>query len=464
MVSFRSENSQVLFNILSTVLIGGINFFTIPLFTSVLGTSGFGEYSLYAVWVQIFTIVIGLQSSGTIPSASVTYKGVLFEQYFRSIILLLLVVFSLVFCLAVLFIGQITDCLDLTSMAVVYMLLQSFGAACISLFNSRYIFEKKAQVNCFISVLLCVATTLLSIILIFTFYDYDRVQGRIIGLAVPNLLIGLVLAFTIIKKRDIGYSKEHIVFCLSLSLPLVFHTVGQTILSQTDKLMIQWILNDMAIVGVYSLGVTISLLLNTVYSSLNSAFVPFLFEDLQLKKYGSLKERYSRYIRLFTLGTIFFVLISPEIISVMAGEEYKNAKYITPILILGGYFIFCYSFPVNYEFYLKKTTSIAFGTAMAALCNIVLNMALIPCLQMVGAAISTALAYGILFLFHSVMVKRLDKNCKMPYIKLIIGVILVCISVLFTIILLEHEIVRIFISTIILMIIGIHFYKEKRIF
>ena len=464
MFRLHSENSQVLFNILSTVFIGGINFFTIPLFTSLLGTAGFGEYSLYAVWVQIFTVVIGLQSSGTIPSASIMYKGASFEQYFRSIVLLLLMVFALGFCVSIVFINKLCSFMDMAPITIAYMLFQSFGAASIGLFNSKYIFEKKAQLNCAISVILCIATTLLSILLIYTLYEHDRVQGRIVGLVVPNLLIGLVLVFTIVKKRRLGFRKEHWAFCLSLSLPLVFHTVGQTVLSQTDKIMLQWILGDMSIVGIYSLGVTISLLLNTVYSAFNSAFVPFLFEDLQSKNDESLEKRYRSYIRLFTLGTILFILISPEIISIMAGEDYKQASYITPILILGGYFIFCYSFPVNYEFFLKKTKNIAFGTAMAAICNIALNIVLIPAFSMIGAAISTALAYGVLFLFHGLTVKHLDRACKMPFKKLILGTVLVCISVLFTIVLIEQQLARLLVSVLVAVMIGIYLYREKRIF
>lgn len=143
MFRLHSENSQVLFNILSTVFIGGINFFTIPLFTSLLGTAGFGEYSLYAVWVQIFTVVIGLQSSGTIPSASIMYKGASFEQYFRSIVLLLLMVFALGFCVSIVFINQLCSFMDMAPITIAYMLFQSFGAASIGLFNSKYIFEKK---------------------------------------------------------------------------------------------------------------------------------------------------------------------------------------------------------------------------------------------------------------------------------------------------------------------------------
>ena len=101
---------------------------------------------------------------------------------------------------------------------------------------------------------------------------------------------------------------------------------------------------------------------------------------------------------------------------------------------------------------------------MAAICNIALNIVLIPAFSMIGAAISTALAYGVLFLFHGLTVKHLDRACKMPFKKLILGTVLVCISVLFTIVLIEQQLARLLVSVLVAVMIGIYLYREKRIF
>ena len=61
---------MVTFNVLSTVIIAGINFFTIPIFTRMLNTDGYGIVNVYVAWVQIATVFVGLKADGSIGSAS----------------------------------------------------------------------------------------------------------------------------------------------------------------------------------------------------------------------------------------------------------------------------------------------------------------------------------------------------------------------------------------------------------
>ena len=76
---------------------------------------------------------------------------------------------------------------------------------------------------------------------------------------------------------------------------------------------------------------------------------------------------------------------------------------VIPVLVIGIYFIFMYQFPVNFEFFHKKTKIIAVGTFSAAIVNIILNMFLIPKSGMYGAALATAVSYGLLFVAHYVI-------------------------------------------------------------
>ena len=75
---------------------------------------------------------------------------------------------------------------------------------------------------------------------------------------------------------------------------------------------------------------------------------------------------------------------------------------------VGYYFIFLYSFPVNYEFFNKKTKTIAVGTTSAAICNIVLNYFFIKLWGIQGAVIATAVSHGLQFGFHYVAAKRIS--------------------------------------------------------
>lgn len=67
------RNRVAFFNILSTVLLRGISIFTAPLFTRLLGTSGYGVTQIYNTWVAVIAIVFTLQTQGTLVNARVEY-------------------------------------------------------------------------------------------------------------------------------------------------------------------------------------------------------------------------------------------------------------------------------------------------------------------------------------------------------------------------------------------------------
>lgn len=463
-IGSHSENSQAIFNILATGIIGGINFITLPIFTNLLGTEGFGEVSLYLAWVQILTLFVGLQASGTFSSASVAFSLEEQASYQKSILCLSLVSFCLIGGLCLVFMDPMGGLLGLSVPLYLCMMAQSVGASCMSIFTNRYIFSKHAQKNFCISVLLCVATTVGSIALILLPLGFDPVVGRALGLAIPNVAIAAFLSVPLLlsgaEKLDVKYWK----FCLPLCIPLVFHCLGHVVLGQTDKVMLQGYGYGYAVVGVYSLGVTVAQIVSVIYSSLNSSFVPFMYDDLKSNDVSSLGLRCKRYIKFFTAGTIAFLLLGQDIVSLLSGPEYAQAMEVVPLLVVGCYFVFCYSFPVNFEFYLRKTTSIAFGTGVAAILNIGLNVLLIPQFGMVGAASSTVVAYGFLFAFHSVIANRMGARQRMPYKMLLIGLFLVIGFAVFVMTPLADGVIRLCLAAVALAFMLYCLLKEKALF
>ena len=110
-----------------------------------------------------------------------------------------------------------------------------------------------------------------------------------------------------------------------------------------------------------------------------------------------------------------FILLTPEVFHIFADETYWSGTNLIPLFAIGFYFVFLYSFPVNYEFYNKNTKVIAIGTACAALMNIVLNYFFVLKMSMTGAAIATAVSHSFQFIFHHICAKRLIKKGDYPY-------------------------------------------------
>lgn len=425
-----SENKMALYNIASTVLVAGINFITIPIFTRILDTDGFGVVNVYTAWVQICTVFVGLKADGSIGSAHANLQEDEQDSYQLSCLLMGFLSFAVILAICIAYMGPLSSLLSMDGLLIISMVLQSFGAFVVALFSMRFIFRKEPQKNFLMSVGLVVATTLLSVALIFSgFFGDDAYLGRVLGLSVPNLLLGLGL-FAAFIKRNAKPRTAYWKFCLALTLPLIFHGLSQLLLAQAGKIAIQQLQGNSA-AGIYSIAVTVVSLMGAIYTALNNAFVPFMYDDLAGKTTPEKKaEHFRNYFGMFTLGTCAFALMTPEVLKLLSTESYWEATRLLPPLVLGQYCVFLYSFPVNYEFYKMQTRSIAVGTMGAAALNILLCLVVVPAYGMDGAACATAIAYLFLFAFHFLIARYLlgDRNYPASWFGLgMLGVCLVCL-------------------------------------
>ena len=70
----KSANKIVTLNILSTILLQGIAFFTVPIFTRMLGADQYGAYSVFFSWVGILTSLMGLGVPSTLAAGRYEFK------------------------------------------------------------------------------------------------------------------------------------------------------------------------------------------------------------------------------------------------------------------------------------------------------------------------------------------------------------------------------------------------------
>ena len=59
----KNKNRITLLNFLSNLLLRGISIFSAPIFSRLLGTSGFGIVSVYNIWTRVLGVALPMQSS-----------------------------------------------------------------------------------------------------------------------------------------------------------------------------------------------------------------------------------------------------------------------------------------------------------------------------------------------------------------------------------------------------------------
>jgi len=397
----KNKNRITLLNFLSNLLLRGISIFTAPVFSRLLGTSGYGIVSVYNIWTRVLCVAIPMQSNLTLVNARVEYPAEAQNGYQSAVMTLSLLGFLAAGILCTVFLGPISGLLHLPGILVYLMLLQAFGNFTTTFAGSKYTYEFKAGRNLLLSVGVTLASLGLSLALVLSLPQEERYLGRIWGNMIVYAGVGLVLALVVLRRGRVYFRPDYWKFCLTLSLPMVFYSLSDMMLAQSDQIMLQTML-DSTSVGLYGLAYTFTNVLFTIFHSLNNTWAPFFFEDMKNGERSKVRSSAINFLELFTILAMGFVLLAPEVFRIYASRDFWSGTNLIPLFSAGYYLNFLCTFPVNYDYYHKQNKAVAVITVSCALVNLGLNYLLIRSFGVVGAALATATAHFLQLVLHHI--------------------------------------------------------------
>ena len=397
----KKQNRVAFFNFLSIILLRGISIFTAPLFSRILGTGAYGVVSIYTIWVGVVAIVFPMQVHGTLPTARVEFPEEKQDAYHSAIMTLAMLIFGAISLVVLLLINPISRAMQLDRILIPLILFQAFCNFCIQFINSKFVYEYRADYNCFISVTVAVLTLVLSLVFILNMPEDLGHYGRILAMVVTYGIVGLSACFYILHRGKTFFNLEYWKFCLPLAVPMVFYNLSDLILGQSDRVMLQQMLDE-STVGQYSLALSFGMIMFTIFMALNKCWCPFFFDDMKYGRRENVDRQAKNFLELFTVLSMGFVLLHREVYQVFASRDFWPGMVCIPIFVTGYYFNFLCTFPVNYEYYKKKTKAVAIVTLGASAINIGLNYVLILKFGILGAAIATTLSHGLQLTAHYV--------------------------------------------------------------
>ena len=410
----KNENSQVLFNFLSTLISSGVAFFTMPMFTRLLGAEQYGLFSVYNSWLMIFTCVMGLNVGAGIGAGYYRFS----DHYlrFRSSTLVEGTAISMAMILIMLPLYPVLkQWIPYPFSLFLILLLQAFSQFVLNIGSIAWTYEKRADVNLIVSLCTTLLTTAASIALLLGWNSGEPLYyARVIGSAVPAILIGFVVWIMLFARCPAGYHAEYWKYSFFFGLPMVFHQLSHQVLGQSDRVMMQMVGINGREIGVYSFYYSLTSVLTAVLLALNNSWCPFLYDGLKAAgDYDKLNRKVRDYVQVFTIIIIVFLMLCREVSKLFANEEYWSGVSLVPVFALVVYCTFIYQFAVNFEFYLAKPKYVAIGTTFAGILNIVLNALFIPQWGTYGAAAATLISYAVLAGIHYMVVRRW-KHQKYP--------------------------------------------------
>lgn len=411
----KRQNRVAFFNILSTVLLRGISIFTAPLFTRLLGDSGYGVTQIYNTWVAVIAIVFTFQTQGTLVNARVEYPEDRQKQYQSAAMTLSLLLFLVCSAVVLMFLNPVSRLLKLHKLLIILMLVQAFGTFCVNFLNTRNVYEFKAGQNMVLSLGVTLTTLVLSLIFVLAMPKDINYYGRIGAIAGTYGIIGIPICIAVLRQGKTFVRGDYWKFCIALAIPAVFYNLSDLILGQSDKVMLQQMLGE-AQLGRYAAALNFGGIMFTIFAALNNSWCPFFFEDMKQGSKEQVLAKSRNFLELFTVLSVGFILLSKEVYQIYVPREFWDSTLLILVFVGSYYLNFLCTFPVNYEYYHKKTKVVAVVTIFSSVLNIGLNYILIQKIGMAGAAVATMLSHCIQLAMHHVYVRFLLKEGKYPFV------------------------------------------------
>lgn len=449
--------------IIGNLLIKGISFFTLPIFTRLLGTADFGKFNLFMSYENILNVIIGLGIAGTIKTAYLDY-GKKFKNYFSSVIFLTFlfsIIVDVFINIIVLLFGQSINgfwgCATCNLLVVC-----SLATAIYNLLSMKYVIDLQYRKNLAMSFGYTLGSVFLSIVLCLTVFSGQRFLARIIGNTIPLVLITFSLSFICLLKCREFYNPSYWKYALKLGIPLIFHSLSLVIMQQADKIMVNSFCGDEA-TGIYGLACNISIILTIVQSSVDNSWSPWFYRNLKERKYENIINGNNGIIALFLYLSCGFILISPELVRLTSPIEYSEAIYALIPLNISVYATFMYMFAVNKEYFFKKTKTIAFATIATTILDIVLNYLMIPKFGFISASYTTLIAKIVLFVIHWIVSNRIDPNRVVKMRTLLASFVFVFIVSIISMVFMNQAYVR-FPVIVLITVFAFYYLKKKEVY
>ena len=296
-----------------------------------MSTDQIGVVNLYNSWYTMISAVATLSlTSGGYMVAMKEYPNER-NQYQSSVLTLTSIIAILIALVYFTFSSFWNTLIGLPSSLVVLMLIGFFVAPARDFWFLRQRYEYKYKLAGIVSIGSALAASALSVVAVLKISQQDAgstAEGRLF--ANYFVLYGVSVAIWLITmlRGKTFYNKDFWKLSLSLSIPLIGYSLAAQILNVSDRMMIGRMVNNSA-VGIYRTLYTVSSISLMVWQAIHSSFVPYLFKSLESKNTG-IKKIFLQLMVLYAGGVVVLTYLAPEIVRILATEEYYEAIYIMP--------------------------------------------------------------------------------------------------------------------------------------
>lgn len=386
----------------------GISSITTPIFTRLLTTTEYGQYNVFNSWMGIITVFVSMNlCAGVYTQGLIKFdkEQNIFSSSLQGFTLTLVSAWTAIYLL---FRSFWNDIFSLTTIQMLAMLLMIWSSAVFGFWASEQRVKLSYAKLVIVTLLVSIAKPVIGII--FVTHAEDKVTARILGLALVELIGYFWLFVSQMKRGGRFFSAYYWKYALLFNLPLIPHYLSQTVLSSSDRIMINNMVGESE-AGIYSLAYSIAMIMTLLNTALSNTVSPWVYQKIKDKKIRDIEP--IAYITLMFIAGVNIALIAfaPEIVSIFAPESYREAIWVIPPVAMSVYFMFAYDLFGMFEFYFEKTKFIMLASIAAAVMNIMLNYIFINLFGYMAAGYTTLFCYILYTTGHFVFMRRVCKTC-----------------------------------------------------
>ena len=374
----------------------------IPILTRIFTTSEFGVIeTMTAVTAALAVVVLlGLDSASQRSYFDYTDEQVEERRTVLSTTFWTLLVWSAVVCAVLaLMSGRISDLLfgDTAFQVVVGFAMALVAVEIIFLFLQEILRVRHQPIRyAVLSIVWGLATIGLMLTLV---AGFDQgLRGYYLGFVLGGLLtIGIGL-FVVRDSLRLRWDRRELRTMLAFGLPLVPLAASTWVIQLVDRFFLLHY-SSRAELGLYGLGVRLSNLLMLAVVTLSLAWAPFVF-DLALRDPAEEKRVRARSLTytaiLLGFGAVVISVFAREVFVTVTDPSFEDAYQVVGLSSAVVVAIGLNAVTMTGISLERQTIYFARYAVYVAVLNIALNFLLIPPLEMVGAALATALTYAVL--------------------------------------------------------------------
>ena len=232
------------------------------------------------------------------------------------------------------------------------------------------------------------------------------ILGATIGLLVTDVVLLIIMSILIVSEIGVAVPKfRHLREYLSFGLPTVPGNLSSWVVNSSDRYVIALFLGT-AYVGYYSPGYTLGNIVNMFIAPLSFMLPAVLskhYDDGNLNDVKTILSYSMKYFLALAIpSAVGLSLLSRPLLTILSTPEIAAQGYlITPFTALSGLLFGSYAV-IMQILVLEKKTGIS-GTIwiVAAILNLGLNIIFVPIFGIIGAAVTTLLAYSLAFLLST---------------------------------------------------------------